>query len=118
MFSTMETGNIVRGLAGVPDKGPLLFVGYHQLLALEKNSIVQGFIEEKKVVARILANPLFFNENFGTLRQELSLFDSYSVLGAVPISPINMYKLFERNEFVVLYPGGVREALHRKVCLN
>ncbi|KAJ1283785.1 hypothetical protein BS78_03G153200 [Paspalum vaginatum] len=24
------------------------------------------------------------------------------------------HKLFERNEFVLLYPGGVREALHRK----
>ncbi|CAM0902475.1 unnamed protein product [Alopecurus aequalis] len=113
-FSTMETGKIVRGLAGVPDKGPLLFVGYHQLLALEKISMVEGFVEEKKVVVRTLAHPLFFHENIGTLREEFSLFDSRSVLGAVPISPINMFKLFERNEFVVLYPGGVREALHRK----
>uniref|UniRef100_A0ACD5UW33 Uncharacterized protein n=1 Tax=Avena sativa TaxID=4498 RepID=A0ACD5UW33_AVESA len=114
MLSTLETGKIVRGLAGVPDKGPILFVGYHQLLALEKTSIVEGFLEEKKVAIRILGNPLLFSEHFGTLRQEFSLFDYFSVYGAVPISPINMYKLFQGNEFVVLYPGGVREVLHRK----
>uniref|UniRef100_A0ACD5UV07 Uncharacterized protein n=1 Tax=Avena sativa TaxID=4498 RepID=A0ACD5UV07_AVESA len=118
MLSTLETGKIVRGLAGVPDKGPILFVGYHQLLALEKTSIVEGFLEEKKVAIRILGNPLLFSEHFGTLRQEFSLFDYFSVYGAVPISPINMYKLFQGNEFVVLYPGGVREVLHRKVLLK
>ncbi|XP_047063287.1 phytyl ester synthase 1, chloroplastic-like [Lolium rigidum] len=114
MFSTLENGKIVRGLAGVPDKGPTLFVGYHQLLALEKTSIVEGFLKEKKTIIRVLSNQLLFSEHFGTLRQEFSLFDSFSVHGAVPITPTNMYKMFERKEFVVLYPGGVREALHRK----
>jgi hypothetical protein len=112
MFSTLENGKIVRGLSGVPDKGPTLFVGYHQLLALEKTSIVEGFLKEKKAIIRVLSNQLLFSEHFGTLRQEFSLFDSFSVHGAVPISPTNMYKLFENKEFVVLYLGGVREALH------
>ncbi|VAH52479.1 unnamed protein product [Triticum turgidum subsp. durum] len=80
MLSTLETGKIVRGLTGIPDKGPILFVGHHQLLGIE----------------------------------ELSLFDVVSVYGGVPVSPINMYKLLEKNESVLLYPGGAREVLHRK----
>ncbi|CAM0908528.1 unnamed protein product [Alopecurus aequalis] len=114
MLSTMKTGKIVRGLAGVPDKGPVLFVGYHQLLAIELSSLVEGFLREKKTIVRTTAHPVFFVGNYETLRQELSMFDSFSMYGATLVSPINMYKLFERNEFVLMYPGGVREALHRK----
>uniref|UniRef100_A0ACD5UJJ5 Uncharacterized protein n=1 Tax=Avena sativa TaxID=4498 RepID=A0ACD5UJJ5_AVESA len=114
MLSTMKNGKIVRGLAGVPDKGPVLFVGYHQLLAMELSSLVEGFLREKKTIVRTAAHPVFFAGNYETLRQELSLFDPFSMYAAAPVSPINMYKLFERNEFVLLYPGGVREALHRK----
>ncbi|VAI43232.1 unnamed protein product [Triticum turgidum subsp. durum] len=114
MLSTMKNGEIVHGLAGVPDKGPVLFVGYHQLLAIEWAALIEGFLREKKTVIRTGAHHVFFAGNYETLRQELSLFDFVSIYGAVPVGPINMYKLFERNEFVLLYPGGVREALHRK----
>ncbi|XP_047054714.1 phytyl ester synthase 1, chloroplastic-like isoform X3 [Lolium rigidum] len=114
MLSTMKNGKIVRGLSGVPDKGPVLFVGYHQLLAIELSSLVKGFLREKKTIIRTAAHPVFFAGNYEMLRQELSLFDSFSMYGAAPVSPTNMYKLFERNEFVLMYPGGVREALHRK----
>ncbi|KQK04300.1 acyltransferase-like protein At1g54570, chloroplastic isoform X2 [Brachypodium distachyon] len=114
MLSTMKDGEIVRGLSGVPDKGPVLFVGYHQLLAMEMFALFEGFLGEKKTVIRTAAHQVFFVGNFEILRQELSLFDAFSMYGAVPVSPINTYKSFERNEFVLLYPGGVREALHRK----
>ncbi|KAK3026747.1 hypothetical protein RJ639_042200 [Escallonia herrerae] len=56
MLSTLGNGKIVRGFAGIPSKGPVLFVGYHMLLGLE-------------------------------------------------LGPLS---------HVLLYPGGVREALHRK----
>lgn len=118
MLSTLKNGNIVRGLAGVPDKGPVLFVGYHQLFAMEVLALIEGFLREKKTILRTTAHQVFFVGNYETLRQELSLFDWFSTYGALPVSPINTYKLFERNEFVLLYPGGVREALHRKVSLN
>uniref|UniRef100_A0ACD5UG21 Uncharacterized protein n=1 Tax=Avena sativa TaxID=4498 RepID=A0ACD5UG21_AVESA len=114
MLSTLQNGKIVRSLAGVPDKGPVLFVGYHQLMAMEVSSLVEGFLREKKAVVRTLAHEAFFVGNLGTLREELSLFDVVSMYGAVPVNPINTYKLFKINEFVLLYPGGVREALHRK----
>uniref|UniRef100_A0ACD5TN16 Uncharacterized protein n=1 Tax=Avena sativa TaxID=4498 RepID=A0ACD5TN16_AVESA len=114
ILSTLQNGKIVHSLAGVPDKGPILFVGYHQLMAMEVSSLVEGFLREKKAVVRALAHEAFFVGNLGTLREELSLFDVVSMYGAVPVNPINTYKLFKRNEFVLLYPGGVREALHRK----
>lgn len=36
-------------------------------------------------------------------------------LGAVPVTPRNMFKLLKAGESVLLYPGGAKEALHRKV---
>ncbi|KAF0908343.1 hypothetical protein E2562_024756 [Oryza meyeriana var. granulata] len=115
MLSTLRNGKIVRGLAGVPDKGPVLLVGYHQLLAMEITSMAEEFLREKKAVLRTLAHPVFFVGNFEILRQELSFFDVVPMYGGVQVSPINTYRLFERDEFVLLYPGGIREALHRKV---
>ncbi|KAK4282206.1 hypothetical protein QN277_013611 [Acacia crassicarpa] len=63
MLSTLEDGTIVKGLAGVPSEGPVLFVG---------------------------------------------------LMGAVPVAPTNFFKLFASKSHILLYPGGVREALHRK----
>lgn len=36
-------------------------------------------------------------------------------LGAVPVTPRNMYRLVKAGEAVLLYPGGAKEALHQKV---
>lgn len=36
-------------------------------------------------------------------------------LGAVPVTPRNMYRLVKAGEAVLLYPGGAKEALHLKV---
>ncbi|CAN0541792.1 unnamed protein product, partial [Ectocarpus sp. 12 AP-2014] len=35
-------------------------------------------------------------------------------LGAVPVTPRNMLRLFKAGESMLLYPGGVKEALHQK----
>ncbi|WVZ71155.1 hypothetical protein U9M48_019774 [Paspalum notatum var. saurae] len=114
MMSTLKNGKIVRGLAGVPDKGPVLFVGYHVLMGIELGPLYEEFLKEKKTIVRGMAHPFLFGKKFESSRQELSRFDTVSMYGGLPVSPINMYRLFERNEFVLLYPGGVREALHRK----
>lgn len=34
--------------------------------------------------------------------------------GAVPVSPRNMYRLLKRGDNVLLFPGGVSEAYHKK----
>lgn len=36
-------------------------------------------------------------------------------LGAVPVTPRNMLKLFKAGECMLLYPGGAKEAMHQKV---
>ncbi|CAM0881241.1 unnamed protein product [Alopecurus aequalis] len=114
MMSTLTNGKIVRGLAGVPDQGPVLFVGYHALMGIELSPLYEEFLREKNMVVRGMAHPVLFGANLETSRQELSRFDTVSMYGGLPVTPINMYRLFERNQYVLLYPGGVREALHRK----
>lgn len=112
-FSTLENGRIVRGLSGVPSEGPVLLVGYHMLMGLELVPLYETFLREKKVVMRGMAHPYLFARS-ETSREEFSHYDLFNIFGGLPISPINMYRLFSRKSFILLYPGGVREALHRK----
>ncbi|KAF0908349.1 hypothetical protein E2562_024759 [Oryza meyeriana var. granulata] len=114
MLSTLKNGKIVRGLAGVPDQGPVLFVGYHALMGIELSPLYEEFLREKKTIVRGMAHPVLFEAKFESSRQELSRFDTICMYGGLPVTPINMYRSFERNQYVLLYPGGVREALHRK----
>lgn len=115
VLSTTQNGRIVKGLAGVPDKGPVLLVGYHMLMGFELTPLYKAFLEEKNIVIRGMAHPVIFSGKSNTSRQELSQFDIMNVFGALPVNSINMYKLLSRGSFVLLYPGGAREALHRKV---
>ncbi|CAM9923584.1 unnamed protein product [Sphacelaria rigidula] len=62
-FSTQEDGSTVSGLSAVPgpDKSrPILFVGNHQLMALDLGVIVERLYAEKGVLARGLAHPMVF----------------------------------------------------------
>ncbi|XP_071735481.1 phytyl ester synthase 1, chloroplastic-like isoform X2 [Rutidosis leptorrhynchoides] len=114
MFSTLEDGKIVRGLSGVPDDGPVLLVGYHMLLGLELVPLVLEFLREKNVIVRGIAHPELFTMNSANGLQEFSYFDLMKVFGALPVTPSNLFKLFSSKSFALLYPGGAREALHRK----
>nr|CAB3477166.1 unnamed protein product [Digitaria exilis] len=88
MYSTLEDGTVVRGLAGVPQDGPVLLVGNHMLLGIELISLAAEFLRLKGVVVRGIAHPLLMYKY--------------------------IYKLLAAGEFVLLYPGGHREALHCK----
>lgn len=116
MFSTMDDGKIVRGLGGVPNEGPVLLVGYHMLFGTELPSLFQEFLREKKVIVRGMAHLEMFTSSFGEPSKEFSAFDYLNVFGALPATGTNLFKALSAKSFVVLYPGGVREALHRKVC--
>lgn len=117
MLSTLDDGKIVRGLAGIPSEGPVLFVGYHMLLGFELAPLVCQFLIERNILVRGIAHPMMFmNLQKGRLR-EFS-YDTYRIMGAVPVSGKNFYKLFSSKSHVLLYPGGMREALHRKVTLK
>ncbi|PQQ11439.1 acyltransferase-like protein [Prunus yedoensis var. nudiflora] len=110
MFSTLEDGKIVRGLAGVPHEGPVLIVGYHNLMGLELNSLVEEFLREKNIMVRGAAHPELF---WGKSGSSASL-DLLKVFGAVPVTAKNLFKLLSSKSHVLLYPGGAREALHFK----
>ncbi|PIM99890.1 Diacylglycerol O-acyltransferase [Handroanthus impetiginosus] len=114
ILSTMEDGKIVRGLAGVPDEGPVLLVGYHMLMGLELFPLVEEFLREKKILIRGIAHPTLFSHLVEGESKEFSFFDFLRLYGALPVSASNLFKLFKTKSHVLLYPGGAREALHRK----
>ncbi|KAI3768819.1 hypothetical protein L2E82_19654 [Cichorium intybus] len=116
MLSTLENGKIVRSFSGIPSEGPVLFVGYHNMLALDVAPMILGFIREQNIFVRGAAHPLFFKKlrREGGKMPDPAIYDVVRVLGAVPVSASNLYKLFSIKSHVLLYPGGVREALHRK----
>ncbi|KAL5797251.1 hypothetical protein ACOSQ2_002071 [Xanthoceras sorbifolium] len=114
LLSTLDGGEIVRGLSGIPSEGPVLFVGYHMLLGLELFPLVSQFMIERNIVLRGIAHPLLFTRLKDGSLPELSTYDSFRMMGAVPVSATNFYKLLSSKSHVLLYPGGMREALHRK----
>lgn len=114
IMSTLGTGRIVKGLGGIPMEGPVLLVGYHMLMGLELTPIYEAFLQEKRIMLRGMAHPFLFSSIKESSRQELSRFDEMNVFGALPVSPMNLYRLLAKKSFVLLYPGGAREALHRK----
>ncbi|XP_051137681.1 phytyl ester synthase 1, chloroplastic isoform X3 [Andrographis paniculata] len=115
ILSTLEDGKIVRGLAGVPDEGPVLLVGYHMLLGLELSPLVEQFLREKKILIRGVAHPtLFAPELLKSDNQSVSFFDTVKIFGALPVTASNLFKLLKTESHVLLYPGGAREALHQK----
>ncbi|TKW34054.1 hypothetical protein SEVIR_2G279500v4 [Setaria viridis] len=114
LLSTLPDGKIVRGLAGLPREGPAVLVGYHMLLGLELGPMVTGVLSSTGVHIRGLAHPVIFDKNSEQLMPHSAYFDLHRILGAVPVTGANFYKLLADKEFVLLYPGGAREALHRK----
>ncbi|KAL2320359.1 hypothetical protein Fmac_029328 [Flemingia macrophylla] len=114
MLSTLEDGTVVKGLAGIPSEGPVLFVGYHMLLGLEKIPLVSRIFLERNILLRGMAHPMMFMRSKKGNLPDISSYDKLRVMGAVPVAPTNLFKLFSLNSHVLLYPGGMREALHRK----
>ncbi|KAJ0716672.1 putative diacylglycerol acyltransferase, alpha/Beta hydrolase [Helianthus annuus] len=114
IFSTMENGKIVRGLEGIPDEGPVLIVGNHMLMAFDVFPIVSEFMREKKITLHGLTHPEFFNIDVEREYYIIPLADVLRVGGSIPVSGRNFFKLLAKKSHVLLYPGGLREGLHRK----
>nr|XP_043627390.1 acyltransferase-like protein At1g54570, chloroplastic [Erigeron canadensis] len=114
VFSTMEDGKVVRGLAGIPDEGPVIIVGNHMLLAFDVIPVVSEYLRQKKIVLHGLAHPELFH--FGPEHEYfmVAFTDILKVGGSIPVSGKNLFRLLARKSHVLLYPGGFRESLHRK----
>lgn len=115
MLSTLEDGTIVKGLAGIPSEGPVLFVGYHMLLGWEIVPLVSKVYKERNILLRGVAHPMIFARSKSDKFPDPSNYDSFRLMGAVPVAPTTLFKLFSSKSHILLYPGGMREALHRKV---
>eukprot|EP00210_Caulerpa_lentillifera_P001865 g1794.t1 len=121
-YSTNKNNEIVYGLSGVPDTGPVLFVGNHQLVGQDTFTLVNAIMREKKFLIRGLAHPLVASledddrvENLMFLPFDRSLLQNFmTTYGAVAVSPMNLYRLLKQGERVLLYPGGAREAFKLK----
>lgn len=114
MLSTMEDGTIVRGLSGVPGQGPVLLVGCHMLMGLEIFPLIAEFLRERGIMVRGIAHPTLFSHLLEGESKEFSVCDFVRLYGASGVSPSNLFKLLGMKSHVLLYPGGAREALHRK----
>lgn len=115
MLSTLEDGKIVRGLSGIPSEGPVLLVGYHNLMGFEVHTMVPQFLIERKILLRGLTHPILFVDSKDGGLPDLGPYDKFRIMGAVPVSAVNFYKLMSSKSHALLYPGGMREAMHRKV---
>jgi hypothetical protein len=62
-----------------------------------------------------MAHPIMFRRQKSGRLPELSSFDSLRYMGAVPVAASNLFKLLSSKSHVLLFPGGIREAFHRKV---
>ncbi|XP_019100093.1 PREDICTED: acyltransferase-like protein At3g26840, chloroplastic [Camelina sativa] len=113
MLSTLEDGTLVRSLEGLPSEGPVLYVGYHMILGFELAPMVLQLMKERNIHLRGLTHPLVF-KNLPDSVVDTKMFDKYKIMGGVPVSNFSIYKLLREKAHVLLYPGGVREALHRK----
>ncbi|KAF9681672.1 hypothetical protein SADUNF_Sadunf05G0026300 [Salix dunnii] len=114
MFSTLDDGKIVKGLHGVPNEGPVLFVGNHMLMGLETCSLVLEFLRERNIMVRGVAHPVVLGEREQVSTPEFSFTDWLKVMGAVPVTASNLFKLLSIKSHVLLYPGGARESLHHR----
>lgn len=93
----------LRGLERIPrDTGPLMFVGNHQLLALDAPFLVSAIYRSCGVPLRALADDLLFTvPTMGRWAQRV---------GVVRASRANAHALLEQDAWILVYPGGAREA--------
>lgn len=64
--TTTSDQTFVRGLDGIPtDARPILFIGNHQLMALDMGVLVEELYREKDILMRGLAHPAIFSSMRG-----------------------------------------------------
>jgi len=129
-FSTSPDGAVQRGLGAVPVGGegrPVLLIGNHQIFGADLGIILREFIRERRTLPRGLAHPMTFSPSPSESEQGsgrgrgqgqgqgqglASNGGLFLRFGAVEVSPMSLYDLLSRNETVLLFPGGVKEAFH------
>lgn len=93
----------VIGMDHVPESGRVLMAVNHSLATYDIALLMCAIYEEKKRIARPLADRLFFKVPF--------LGDLTTEFGAVEGNQENAESLLENEQLVTVAPGGMREAL-------
>ncbi|GJQ15578.1 hypothetical protein GpartN1_g7369.t1 [Galdieria partita] len=114
------------GVDRIPEQDgrPILFVGNHTLYGItDVPFFIEHFLSKRNILIRALAHPVFWNWQWRSkdrprshsLWDDSSRFvDIMERFGSIPASPRNLYRLLERKQSVLLFPGGAREAFKRK----
>ncbi|GKD54566.1 acyltransferase-like protein, chloroplastic [Tanacetum coccineum] len=76
--------------------------------------MIRRFIIERNIIIQGVAYPMLFKQLTEGQMPDLATYDVTRLMGSVPVSASNLYKLVSMKSHVLLYPGGVCEALHRK----
>jgi hypothetical protein len=114
-FSTAEDGGVIQGLSNIPTDRPVMLVGYHMFLGLELGILVADFWKETGILLRGLAHPITVGKMYEDFVPDRAMGDPARLGGAVIVSGKAMFQLLKSGASVLLFPGGQREAGHRKV---
>ncbi|KAL4306993.1 hypothetical protein AHAS_Ahas16G0233800 [Arachis hypogaea] len=95
----------------------------YRLLNTLTSPVMLSTLEDGTIVKVLAGLPsegpvIYVGRNDAGLLPDLASFDSLRVMGAVPVAATNLFKLLSSKSLILLYPGGMREALHRKVNSN
>ena len=85
------------------------------LMGLELSLLVSELLKENRVV-RGAAHPILFSRTVEGDLPEPGFNDDIIIFGALPARNKSFIKALASGHSILLYPGGAREALHRKVC--
>ncbi|KAH8941595.1 hypothetical protein BDL97_14G050300 [Sphagnum fallax] len=113
-FSTAEDGGVIQGLSNIPTDRPVMLVGYHMFLGLELGILVAEFWKETGILPRGLAHPIGVGKMYEDFVPDRAMGDPARLGGAVSVSGKAMFQLLKSGASVLLFPGGQREAGHRK----
>ncbi|CDY67190.1 BnaC02g48110D [Brassica napus] len=84
------------------------------LSTLANGKLITQFLKERNIHLRGLAHPMLMWNIQDDRLIDPQMLDKYKMLGAVPVSNFNIYKLLQSKSHALLYPGGIRESFHRK----
>ena len=102
------TAPLFYGMDNIPAEGPVLFVANHTIMGgLDVPLVWLKLYRERQIFLRMLVDHAHFK--IPVLRDFLTKF------GEVEGTRINAMELLQNNQYVLVFPGGAREAFKKRV---